>query len=86
MDSDEVSVAGTQGGSSSTTTTKKQVGNVKLVPRSVSNNTQELRTMLPNQVCSPSLALSYHSNWSDDLPPHTSYHLLHLMITRSGWS
>ena len=69
MDSDEPSVAGTQGGSSSTTTNKKQVGNVEPVARSVSNNTQELRMTLPKQVHSPSLAWSYLSNWSDDLPP-----------------
>ena len=71
IDSDESSVAGTQGGSSSTMAKKKQVGNVKPVPRSVSNNTQEPRTMLLSQVHSPSLAWSYHSNWSDDLShPH----------------
>ena len=35
MDSDEVSITGTQGRSSSTTTKKKQVGNIKLVSRSV---------------------------------------------------
>ena len=40
MDSDDVSVAGAQGGSSSTATKKKHVVNVKPVPRSVVNNTQ----------------------------------------------
>ena len=69
MDSDEANVAGTQGGLPSTMTKKKQEGNVKPVPRSVSNNTQELRMMLPNQVCSPSLVWSYHSNWSNDPSP-----------------
>ena len=48
---------------------KRQVGNIKLVPRSVSNNTPEPRMTLSNQVCSPSLMLLYHSNWSDDLYP-----------------
>ena len=71
MDSDGNSVAGTQGGSSSAMTKKKQVGNVKQVPRNVVNNTQELKMMLPNQVLSLSPVWSYHSNWSDDLfPPH----------------
>ena len=71
MDSDEDSVAGTQGGSSSTTTKKKKVGNIKPVPRSVFSNTQEPRMMLSNQVHSPSQVWLYHSNWSDDLsPPH----------------
>ena len=71
IDCTEVSVAGTQGGPSSLTTKKKQVGNIKLVPRSVSNNTQELRTMLPSQVHSPSLVWSNHSNWNEDLStPH----------------
>ena len=60
MDFDEASITGTQGGSSSATTKKKQVGNVKLVPRSVSNNAQELRTTLCNQAHSPSPAWSYH--------------------------
>ena len=85
MDSDEASVAGTPGGSSSTTAKKKQVGNIKLVPRSVSNDTQEPRMMLPNQVHSPSSVWSYHSNWSDDLSPHLSYHLLYLMVTNPSW-
>ena len=62
MDSDDTSVTGTQGGSSSTMTKKAQVGNVKPVPRSVVNNTQELRMTLPNQIHSPSLMWSYHSN------------------------
>ena len=71
MDYDDTSVNGTQGGSSNVTTKKKQIGNVKLVPRSVVNNTQELRMMLPNQIHSPSPMWSYHSNWSDDQsPPH----------------
>ena len=52
-------------------TKKKQVDNIKPVSRSASNNTQEPRMMLPNQIHSLSLAWSYHSNWSDDLsPPH----------------
>ena len=42
MDSDKASVTCTQGGFFTTTTKKKQVGNIKLVPRSVSSNTQEL--------------------------------------------
>ena len=42
-----------------------------MVPRNVVINNQELRMMLPNQVHSPSLAWSYHSNWSDGLSlPH----------------
>ena len=75
MDSDEASVVGTQGGSFSTTTKKKQVGNVKPVPKSVVSNTQELRMTLPNHVFSPSVAWSYHSNWYDDLSPtcHTTF-------------
>ena len=86
IDSDEASVAGTPGQSFSAMAKQKQVGNVKQVPRSVSNNTQELRMMLLNQVCSSFLAWSYHSNWSDDLsPPHTSYHLLHLMVINPSW-
>ena len=40
MDSDKASVTGAQEESSSTKTKKKQVGNVKLIPRSVVNNTQ----------------------------------------------
>ena len=48
---------------------KKHVHNIKPVPRSVSNNTQELRMTLPNQVHSPSPVWLYHSNWSDDLSP-----------------
>ena len=68
--SEEANVTGTQG-QPSRTTTKKQVGNVKPIPRSVSNNTQELRISLPNQVHSPSPVWLYHSNWSEDLyPPH----------------
>ena len=55
MDSDEASIAGAQGVSSSTTAKKKQEGNVKQVPRSVSNNTQELRMALHNLVCSPAM-------------------------------
>ena len=69
MDSDKASVAGTQGGSSSATIKKKQVGNVKPVPRSLVNNTQELRMTLPNQLHSPSSMWLYHSNWSDILSP-----------------
>ena len=56
IDSDKSSAQGAQGGSSSTIPKKMQVGNIKLVPRSVSNNTQEPRKMLPSQVHSPSLA------------------------------
>ena len=60
MDSDDASVTGSQLGFSSATTKMKQVGNVKLVPRSVGNNTQELRMMVPNKVYSPSPMWSYH--------------------------
>ena len=50
---------------------KKTECKVKSVPRSVSNNTQESRTILPSQVHSPPLAWLYHSNWHDNLfPPH----------------
>ena len=71
MDSGEASVACTQGGSSSTMAKMKQVGNIKPVPRSVVNNTQEPRMMVPNQGHSPSPVWLYHSNWSNDLsPPH----------------
>ena len=62
MDSDYTSVTGAQGGSSSIITKKKQVDNVKPVPRSVVSNPQELRTMLPNQIHFPSPMWSYHSN------------------------
>ena len=76
---------GTERESSSTMTKKKHVGNIKPVPRSVVNNTQELRMMVPNKVCSPSPMWLYHSNWSDNLFPHTSYHLLHLIAISPGW-
>ena len=80
MDPDNARVAGTQGGSSSTMTKQKQVGNVKLVPRSAVNNTQEPRMTVPNQVCSPSPTWSYHSNWSDNLSPPHIIPLLHLIV------
>ena len=48
---------------------KKQVGNVTLGPKSISNNTQELRMMPPSQVYSLFTAWSYHSNWSDNISP-----------------
>ena len=67
MDSDNTTVAGAQGGSSSAMKKKRQVGNVKLLPRSVVYNTQELRMTLPNQISHPSPMWSYHPNWSDDL-------------------
>ena len=44
---------------------------VKLVPRSVVYNTQELRMMVPNDIVLRPCMWSYHSNWSDDLSsPH----------------
>ena len=69
MDSADASVAGAQGRSSSIMTKKKQVGNAKLVSRSVFNNTQKPRRMLANQFHSQSLMWSYQSNWSDYLSP-----------------
>ena len=85
MDSNDTSVAGAQGESSSIMTKKKQVGNIKLVPRSVVNNTQELRMTLPNQICSPSPMWSHHLNWMMIYLPHKSYHLFNLIVFNPSW-
>ena len=68
IDSNEVSVAGAQGGSSSKVAKKNQAGNIKPVPRNVSNCIQELRTMLSSQVG----VMIYLS--------HMSYHFLNIMV------
>ena len=85
MDSDEASVAGTQGGFSSTIRKKKQVGNIKPVPRSVSNNTQEPE----NDATQPSsFSIPQHGHITQigvmiNLP-HMLYHIIHLMVINSG--
>ena len=85
IDSDEASVAGTQGGLSSTMVKRKQVDNIKPVPRSVSNTTQELRMMLPYEAHSPSQAGHITQIGVMVYPCHTSYHLLHLMVINPSW-
>ena len=85
MDSDGSSVTGTKGGRFRAMAKKKQVGNIKLVPRSVVNNIQEPRMMVPNQVCFPSLHGHITQIGVMIYLPHTSYHLLHLIVIHPIW-
>ena len=74
MDSDEASDDGAQGRSFRTPTKQKQVGNVKPVPRSEVNNTQEFPTQF--------ILHSLHEHIIQIgvmVHLHTSYHLLYLI-------
>ena len=84
-DSAGASAAGIQGGSSSAMVKKRQVGNVKLVPRSTSNKPQEQRMTLPSQVYSPFPVWLYHSSWSDDLSLLHIIPPFHLMVINFSW-
>ena len=85
MDSDEASVTGAQGGSSSATR-KRQVVHIKPLPRSVSNNTQELRWHCPTKLILHPLPGHITQIGVTIYLPHLSDHILHLIVINPSLS
>ena len=79
MDSDEASVTGAQGG-------KKQVVHIKPLPRSVSNNTQELRRHCPTKLILHPLPGHITQIGVMIYLPHLSDHILHLIVINPSLS